>query len=79
MEWQPIETAPKDGTQIIGYGIIRETAYIRDEEHPVGYWGKEDSGPMVRQTYFKAGLWQTNGFGSMRPTHWMPLPNPPEA
>jgi hypothetical protein len=73
-EWQDISTAPRDGTQIIGYGPIRETHYFREDR----YWGKRVTEPRVRQTYMVAGLWQTNGFGSMMPTHWMPLPSPPE-
>jgi len=58
--WQPIGTAPKDGTQIIvTNGILRLA---------VRWWhgiGWSDSG---RDTL----LWETE------PTHWMPLPRPPE-
>jgi hypothetical protein len=64
-EWQPIETAPKDGTKIICYspeapgGKIRVTWYRNPSDH-AGYlgWGE-----------FNMVYWP--------PTHWMPLPEPP--
>ena len=70
MEWQPIETAPKDGTVVLVWynnGIkdhsplsshVRKAAWIDDAE-----------------------FWQIDGVGGNIehiPTHWMPLPNPPE-
>lgn len=74
MEWQPIDSAPKDGTNIIGHGPIRESYYFRDKR----FWGKRDTEPRTRQIYMAAGLWQTNGSGHMLATHWMPLPEPPK-
>ncbi len=73
-EWQGIETAPRDGTHIIGFGPIREAHYFREER----YWGKRNTEPRIRQIYMAAGLWQTNGFGHMLATHWQPLPSAPE-
>ncbi len=67
MKWQPIETAPKDGTPILAYrgdhyksfGHVQVT-YWRTAAHKVGYigWGE-----------FNQRWWP--------PTHWMPLPEPP--
>lgn len=67
MTWQPIETAPKDGTEILvaraGYGMA--VVSFRDGE------------------WCNAGEWCFAGDvgwgGSMdvEPTHWMPLPEPP--
>ena len=57
-EWQPIETAPRDGKLIVVYtkGII-----------DIAFW----NGPLE--------YWATFAFyQSKRPTHWMPLPEPPE-
>lgn len=68
-EWQPIETAPKDGTPIIVgvAGLDRSSG----EAH---WWQGEDG----------RGGWQTwDGANHRRtvyattPTHWMPMPAPP--
>jgi hypothetical protein len=59
-DWQPIETAPKDGTEVLCF---------------VGGIGM---GPMV--LYWMHGYWRekANSLGLKRPpTHWMPLPAPP--
>lgn len=61
-EWQPIETAPKDGRQILIatrsyiYGVTM-AAWMEDVPEPAFM---DDSG----DSYFDA-------------THWMPLPAPP--
>lgn len=62
-EWQPIDTAPKDGEWLLVYGFwypkgdysgITLGAYLPDEE-----------------------MWTFEGDLMDRPTHWMPLPAPP--
>lgn len=70
-EWQPIETAPKDGSPILTFSGERcgccppKTAGIGH-----AYW---DEG----------GFWSSGRIpgGKLalkhRPTHWMPLPSPP--
>jgi hypothetical protein len=70
-EWQPIEKAPKDGTVILLY---RDHAPW--DVRGYGHW--EDCGGGI------CG-WVTNGFfdppgnlGLAAPTHWMPLPEPPQ-
>ncbi|WP_176928754.1 DUF551 domain-containing protein [Variovorax sp. YR634] len=64
-QWQPIETAPKDGTSILLYtseGIIE------------GYWSHNDwEQSPCHATYDGCGGVAIN----CRPTHWMPLPAPP--
>lgn len=64
-EWQPIESAPRDGTEIV-----------------VGkYYGE--------QWHANTAAWMPEGANGpgwitpdccevIRPTHWMPLPTPPE-
>lgn len=59
--WQPIETAPKDGTQIIGFCSKHESIFMTLWED--GHWGLED--------------WDSQHFCAHAPTHWMPLPPPP--
>lgn len=76
-EWQPIETAPKDGTTILIYG----GTYFHDND---GSWNADDSQlKHVTTAYFRRDGW-CMGFGESyndeiwaKPTHWMPLPTPP--
>lgn len=62
--WQPIETAPKDGTAIIGFDAARES-----------------SQPALNGVEFMRwvdGVWRDPETWTCHPTHWMPLPAPPE-
>ncbi len=63
-DWQPIETAPKDGTFILVtngdlYAVAAWLAGILTSEQD---WSVS----------FGAGL-----PGKFKPSHWMPLPKPP--
>ena len=84
-EWQPIETAPKDGTEVIG-------CHSQD-------WSEIGMKPIIYGPWtmaFDAGQWRSSwdrvrvinymgDFGTeyaeldIQPTHWMPLPEPPKA
>ena len=70
--WQPIETAPKDGTPIWLVEDGGPLGLLIPHQF-VGYW-RDDT------RYVAGGFWQvlTNEHGS-NPTHWMLLPNPPSA
>jgi len=77
--WRPIETAPKDGTRIIvgkhaGYVMAwASSAYWFDQ--PPYRHGPKFKG--TRGTERRRG-W-TDGMDTLAtPTHWMPLPAPPE-
>lgn len=61
--WQPIETAPKDGTHILIFGTFDNMLYPK-EEQVVGQYSR--------------GWWSGNRVLS-HVTHWMPLPRLPEA
>jgi hypothetical protein len=67
-EWQPIETAPKDGRPILGFGIC---------DGEVSGRGVEPAAAVVEW----CGSWTvgaTDYYGvTMEATHWMPLPDPP--
>ncbi len=76
MNWQPIKTAPKDGTNIIvGFDFASvwiihaawwDNAEWRDEADDVGWW-----------SYTLGSVTQEKLEGARAPTHWIPLPPPP--
>lgn len=76
MEWQPIETAPKDGREVIlavsyrtgiPFGMV--VGHYMD-----GGYCIEDHPPIDRGWYF----WNGMGFDKASvPSHWMPLPAHP--
>lgn len=59
-EWQPIETAPKDGTDIL-----------------VGFAG-QDRPPVVVGWFDDWLEYDSVNILKGKPTHWMPLPEPPQ-
>lgn len=73
-QWQPIETAPKDGSKILIFcdGKVLMTSWY------VHYSGGQPSRtrePEWEQSEMYGGF---GGYmGPLRPTHWMPLPEPP--
>lgn len=66
-EWKPIETAPKDGTEVI---LLIEDVIIK---------GQYISGAFP---YWRVDVLPSHGCGCCSeddpsPSHWMPLPPPP--
>lgn len=62
MEWQPIETAPKDGTPILCFTPDEQFSPITG----------------IDVLWFENGDWLYNANIVLDPpTHWMPLPPPP--
>jgi hypothetical protein len=63
-EWQPIETAPKDGTAV----LVSEGrfCYCVEWNEEFDWWAVDDN---------KLGPFRLRGSA---PTHWMPLPAPPK-
>lgn len=80
-EWRTIDSAPKDGTEIIGvfyyewnYGDV--TVY--------GPWTIAWDGKKWRSSWDESEVieysdWSGTDYKQLdsSPTHWMPLPNPP--
>lgn len=70
--WQPIETAPKDGTVVwVSNGFSMRVAFWRDGKQ---YEHQGTVGGGWRDFYASAGGTEDLGF---QPAHWMPLPAPP--
>ncbi len=80
-EWRPIETAPRDGTKILGfnkeYGGARETSMSFYQEGSLGYqYFVSGTGPREIGWEWREPI---HGWcGSWMPTHWMSLQEPPK-
>jgi hypothetical protein len=76
-EWQPIETAPKDGTEVLlAVGGIVDTGNWQAES-PVGLESGVIVDPVLPEGWY--GLRGLCPWDGVQPTHWMPLPEPPQA
>lgn len=60
--WKPIESAPKDGTQILLYAPA---------------WRAPNTGWTFGSDDWQACPYHHAGDPRWKPTHWMPLPDPP--
>lgn len=67
-EWQPIETAPKDGSPVLlgseGGGWVEQGYYEADTPSRGGW-------------YMTNTHWTDATDGEIHPSAWMPLPSPP--
>jgi len=81
-DWQPIETAPKDGTEILTIQMLEGDYFKRQAIMywylpPAKYrWNLTDDDTMKRFPISPIGYWRGEIY--LNPTHWMPLPNAPE-
>ena len=82
-EWQPIESAPKDGTEVLLFtdseAMVREDVVLHRRlgiepfvAIQIGYWEDAVNAPLRKE----AAGWRALKIGA--PTHWQPLPAPPE-
>jgi hypothetical protein len=78
MDWQPIETAPKDGTAVLlyanrfgwadGYAIVCASYHVNQWR----IYGAAGGHPRVGKKN------ETQWLDEVQPTHWQPLPLPPQ-
>ena len=70
MNWQPIETAPKDGTNIL---LCKApfTALVGRFDDDLGWVDFDEDEDALREVWIEEGT-------EYEPTHWMPLPSPPD-
>lgn len=72
--WMPIETAPKDGTSVILFWpYITQDGFVSSGQWFSGHYDVE-TGARGNGYWYS---WNVNS-GATPPTHWMPLPPPPE-
>lgn len=74
MEWKPIETAPRDGNVIIGFepiygGLVSQVWWC----DIFNRWESLHNDYPMRQC-----VDEQHYIFECNPTHWMPLPEPPE-
>ena len=67
-QWQPIETAPRDGSNILlaNKAGVAEGGWLTDIDHGADWEGQIGA----------AGFWRADGT-DWPDTHWQPLPLPP--
>ena len=81
MTWQPIETAPKDGTPILVF-FNKPSLQVQQV-----FWGRAawDDRPATPEDGIwcvddnKHGPYALRGYSDGDDTHWMPLPAPPQS
>lgn len=74
--WQPIETAPRDGTPILVSNTARGGVWI------ASYSQRRAEGLFPENPWASKMLnlwWHEHQYASTLPTVWMPLPPPPGA
>jgi len=79
-EWQPIETAPRDGGPIFLWpqGVVASWDFGAENWLVINIFLNEDHTIAADWTKTPA-LWfeLMADIGGVKPTHWMPLPPPP--
>lgn len=74
MEWQPIETAPKDGTPVLLFEWRGDPWEEPEANIFVGEWDHHRDGELYKTQWVCTEYEAFNH----NPTHWMPLPPPPK-
>lgn len=67
-DWQPIETAPKDGTAVLLFGQFTNDFPVDARSRQIGQWF---------QGYSDRAWWVVNAL-PFYPTHWAPLLDEPK-
>ena len=75
-KWQPIETAPRDGTRVL---LFRQS-HITGAQIVFGRWNDDRFRPRPRPywTHDLERVWGVTEAREAQPTHWMPPPEPPK-
>lgn len=69
--WQPIETAPKDGTKVYLHIPGRREPFLSSYADYWDCWlNRYGNGPEYQHS--------VPGYKYVEPTHWFPMPEPPK-
>ena len=71
-EWKPIETAPRDGTEIL---TLR---YLTEDGSEGGDIPVREIGLWWHAPYQLGPMWRNRGGFGMQPVSWLPLPPSPD-
>jgi hypothetical protein len=69
--WQPIETAPKDGTHVLAFRAVK--LFEPAHHYWIVRWGSCTGKLGLKRAWVMLGK-----NTKVAPTHWMPLPEPPK-
>jgi hypothetical protein len=72
MEWQPIETAPKDGTKILVFTVHGDIELTEWYEIQYPRYVEAENG-LYRKVFDEP----VTGWNGNTPKYWMPLPDAP--
>jgi hypothetical protein len=80
MNWQPIDTAPNDGTWILLYGgNCGEDEYDGGSRIVSAQWTRFLNGQKMVKGHWQFAWFDGGYYGEYKnPTHWMPLPAGPD-
>ena len=74
--WRDIESAPKDGTRILAFAApLHGTEILAFSRGHIDYYGVAEWAEADPNLHRPKGVWIWDFL--IRPTHWMPLPEPP--
>jgi len=79
-DWQPMETAPRDGTRILigGRWSLEWSPGYGEWTCEVAAWGSPHSDGSGRDADWYAGMIPLTRAFAVTWTHWQPLPAPPD-
>ena len=79
MKWMPIESAPKDGTEVLVWDQRCALGPLAMHYTSREYLQREYGDPDYMEAGWYLSYSYPDGFAEvpMEPTHWMPLPLPP--
>lgn len=83
MNWQPIKTAPKDGTPILVRcrDMSVTASFINGSQIDANLITIDNEGTLLEQGFYELNhhAIEADGFYyQIHPTHWAPLPPPPD-
>lgn len=76
MNWQPIETAPRDGSDVLLFFPLDGLDHRNHARTVICFWRLNETYPATSGWVFQGRA--VRAYSSIyQPTHWMPLPEPP--